>query len=200
MPDLEPIMQLHIRMHMQDIDCTKFKTDLFCSPMLPDADFTAKGLAKPRKDKLSFVSLRVARKESKDKLNYTGNTIEGEREIQIDTISGLKYSKTLIEAKPNEALLLKLKNIDAMPHNLVIIQPGSAKKVGEASFKMISDPKAGEKNYAPDLNEVLHIIPVIEPGKSHALHFRTPSKPRDYPYICTFPGHWMAMQGILRVK
>ncbi len=200
MPDLEPIMQLHIRMHLQDADGTEFKTDLFCSPMFPDKPYSMKGLAMPRKDKLSFVSLRVANQETKKKPDYTGDTIEGEREILIDTISGLKYSKTVIEAKPNEALVLKLKNIDAMPHNLVIIQPGSTKKVGEASFKMISDPKAGEKNYAPELSDVLHIIPVIEPGKSHALHFRAPKKPGDYPYICTFPGHWMAMQGVLRIK
>ena len=52
-----------------------------------------------------------------------------------------------------------------MNHNLVIVEPGSTKKVGEASFKMISDPKAGEKNYAPDMKEVLHVIPVIEPEK-----------------------------------
>jgi azurin len=142
----------------------------------------------------------VANQNTKKKPDYTGDTIEGEREIRIDTISGLKYSKTLVEAKPNEALVVKLKNIDAMPHNLVIIKPGSTKKVGEASFKMISDPKAGEKNYVPDLEEVLHIIPVIEPGKAHALHFRAPKKPGDYPFICTFPGHWMAMQGILRVN
>ena len=200
MPDLEPVMQLHIRMHLQDRDGTKFKTDLFCSPMFPSTDFSAKGLAKTRKDKMSFVALRVASQESKNKPDHTGNTIEGEREVRIDTISGLKYSKTLIEAKPSEPLVLKLKNVDAMPHNLVIIEPGSTKKVGEASFKMISDPKAGEKNYAPNLDEVLHIIPVIEPGKTHALHFRAPEKPGDYPYICTFPGHWMAMQGILRVK
>ena len=200
MPDLEPIMQLHIRMHLQDADGTEFKTDLFCSPMFPDKPYMSNGLTNPRKNKLSFVSLRVANQDTKKKPDYTGDTIEGEREIRIDTISGLKYSKTLLEAKPNEALVLKLKNIDAMPHNLVIIKPGSTQKVGEASFKMISDPKAGEKNYAPDLNEVLHIIPVIEPGKTHALHFRAPKEPGDYPFICTFPGHWMAMQGILRIK
>jgi uncharacterized cupredoxin-like copper-binding protein len=168
--------------------------------MFPDKPFLMESLAKPRKNKLSFVSLRVANQESKKNPDFTGETIEGEREIRIDTISGLKYSRTLLEAKPNEALVLKLKNIDAMPHNLVIIKPGSTQRVGEASFKMISDPKAGEKNYAPDLNEVLHIIPVIEPGKTHALHFRAPKEPGDYPYICTFPGHWMAMQGVLRVK
>ena len=92
-----------------------------------------------------------------------------------------------------------LKNIDAMP-NLVIVQPGSTKMVGEASFKMISDPKAGEKNYAPDMNEVLHVIPVIELEKLILYIFVLLKKPGDYPYICTFPGHWMAMQGILRIK
>mgnify|MGYP006097013119 FL=1 len=24
--------------------------------------------------------------------------------------------------------------------------------------------------------------------------------PGDGPYICTFPGHWRAMQGVLRVR
>ena len=46
----------------------------------------------------------------------------------------------------------------------------------------------------------MHVIPVIEPGKRHVLHFRAPKKPGDYPFLCTFPGHWMAMNGILRVK
>ena len=199
MPDLEPIMQLYIRMHLLDIDGTEFKTDLFCSPMFPDKPYSMKGLAKPRKDKLSFVSLRVASQESKKKLDYTGNIIEGEREINIDTLSGLKYSINLIEAKPNEALAIQLNNIDAMPHNLVIVEPGSTQKVGDASFKMLSDPKAGEKNYAPALPEVFQVLPVINPGQSHTIHFKAPEKPGDYPYICTFPGHWMAMQGTLRV-
>ena len=32
---------------------------------------------------------------------------------------------------------------------------------------MISDPKAGEKNYAPDMKEVLFVVLVIEPGENH---------------------------------
>ena len=30
-----------------------------------------------------------------------------------------------------------------------------------------------------------------------ALHFRAPSVPGRYPYLCTFPGHWMIMNGEL---
>ena len=52
-----------------------------------------KGLQKPRMNKLSFVSLRVANQNSKKKPDFTGETIEGEQEIRIDAINGLKYSK-----------------------------------------------------------------------------------------------------------
>jgi azurin len=200
MPDLEPVMQLYLRMHLQDADGTEFKTDFFCSPMFPNAAYSAKGLAVPKIGKATQVALRIASPQAKNQKDFTGVTIEGERAVLINAISGLKYDKTLIEAKPNEPLALTLKNMDAMLHNLVIVSPGAARKVGDASFKMLSDPKAGEKNYAPDLSEVMHVIPVIEPGKRHVLHFRAPKKPGDYPFLCTFPGHWMAMNGILRVK
>lgn len=201
LPKLEPVMQLHLRMHLKDADGTEFKTDLFASPMYPDSPFTAKSLAPPVPVKATFVSLRIAgQATNRKKQNWSGQQTEGERLVVIDAISGLKYSKTLIQAKTGEALALKLNNNDAMPHNLVIVAKESAQKVGDASFKMLSDPKAGQKNYAPDLSEVLHVIPVINPGETHTLHFRTPETPGDYPFICTFPGHWMAMQGILKVE
>ena len=199
-PDLEPVMQLHIRMHLKDEDGTAFKTDLFCSPMYPDTPYLAPTMASIKPGKANKISLRIEGEKQKKKRDWSGTIIEGEREIVIDTLSGLKYSIALIEATPNEALVVKLNNIDAMPHNLVVVEPGATQKVGDASFKMLSDPKAAKKNYAPDLPEVLYVLPVIEPGQSHALHFRAPDKPGDYPFICTFPGHWMAMQGILRVK
>lgn len=65
---------------------------------------------------------------------------------------------------------------------------------------LFDDPKAGEKSYVPDLPEVINFVPVVDPGAQHVLHFKAPEKPGDYPSICTFPGHWQAMQGVLRVK
>lgn len=69
--------------------------------------------------------------------------------------------------------------------------------MGEASFKMLNDPKAG-KSYGPDLPEVMAFIPVINLETEHVLHFRAPKEPGDYPYICTFPGHWQAMRECCR--
>ena len=29
----------------------------------------------------------------------------------------------------------------------------------------------------------------------HVLRFRAPAEPGIYPYVCTFPGHWVVMNG-----
>ena len=203
MPGMEPAMQLHLRMHLVAADGHAFKTDLFASPMYPAEHFSGNGLEAPRKGKANAIALRVSGSAADDeskKFSESGQVTEGEREILVEAIGGLQYAQKELAAKPGEALAWKLRNTDVMPHNLVLVKPGSAKTVGDASFAMLNDPQAGEKNYVPELPEVLQIIPVINPGAEHVLHFRAPEKPGDYPYICTFPGHWMAMQGVLRVK
>lgn len=201
MPSMEPVMQLHIRMHLKAADGHDFKTDLFASPMYPGEHFAAGGLAEPRTDKPTAIALRVALPEKdKDGSNTSGKVLEGAREIVVDAVAGLQYAQKLIEVRAGEPLAWKFRNTDVMPHNLVLVKPGGAQTVGMASFKMMSDPAAGKKHYVPDLPEIIGFIPVINPTKEHTLYLRAPKAPGDYPYICTFPGHWMAMRGILRVK
>ena len=200
MPALKPVMQLYLRMKLCDIEGVEFSADLFSSPMYPHPPYASRGIAEAATVSRNIGKLRTENTQPKKKPDWSGKITEGAREIVVKTISGLKYDKTLIKAKPGEAVILKLVNVDAMPHNLVIVKPGTTKKVGDASFKMLNDPKAGEKDYVPDLPDVLHFVPVIDPNKQHSLHFSTPEQPGDYPFICTFPGHWMAMQGILKVE
>ena len=200
-PDLKPAMQMHLRMQLTAADGHQFKTDLFPSPLTLAEPFKAEGLLVSEGTPSTANPLRVNHNLTRGKQrNVTGKPIEGHIALTVEAVGGLQYQQKLLTAEPNQGIALTLKNTDVMPHNLVLVSPGSTKKVGEASFKMLNDPKAGQKNYAPDLPEVLHIIPVIEPKKRHTLHFRAPAEPGDYPYICTFPGHWQAMQGILRVE
>ncbi len=37
-------------------------------------------------------------------------------------------------------------------------------------------------------------------NKTYALHITAPDAPGVYPYLCTFPGHWMVMRGELVVE
>jgi azurin len=199
LPDLEPAMQVHLRMHLNAADGKSFKTDLFASPMYPSPAFKAEGLAAANPEKPTAIALRVLRPKGKQPVE-TGTVIEGARELVLEAAGGLQYKQKLLKAKAGEPLTLRFSNTDVMPHNVVILAPGAVRSVGEASFKMLNDPMAGQKHYVPDMPEVLFFCPVIDSGKEHRLHFRAPKKPGKYPFICTFPGHWQAMQGVLEVE
>ena len=32
------------------------------------------------------------------------------------------------------------------------------------------------------------------------LRLSAPSNPGDYPFVCTFPGHWRTMNGVMHVE
>lgn len=111
----------------------------------------------------------------------------------------MQYDKKLITVKAGQKVVINLENPDGMQHNLLIIKPGSLQKVGKAADDMLSDPKAAEKQYVPKIPEVLFSTKLVSTGETYTLEFTVPSVPGDYPYVCTFPGHWRGMNGILRV-
>lgn len=40
---------------------------------------------------------------------------------------------------------------------------------------------------------------MLDNGQSEVLEFNAPDKPADYEFVCTFPGHYMLMRGIMKV-
>jgi len=150
MPDMGPVMQLHLRMHLVAADGHAFKTDLFVSPMFQGDYFAGDGLEPPREGIPTAIAHRVAKPEEESSGNTeSGKVTEGARELVADAIGGLQYAQNELTAKPVEAISLKLGNTDVMPHNLVIVSPGAMQKVGAASFKMLNDPDAGKNTTSP---------------------------------------------------
>jgi azurin len=111
----------------------------------------------------------------------------------------MKYDKTLISVKAGKKVIISFENPDFMQHNLIIIMPGTLQKVGEAADALARNPKAGQMDYVPQMQEVLYSTKLLNPGESFTLQFTAPTKPGDYPFLCTFPGHWRIMNGIMRV-
>jgi putative membrane-bound dehydrogenase-like protein len=111
----------------------------------------------------------------------------------------MQYDKKLITVKAGQKVVINLENPDGMQHNLLIIKPGTLQKVGKAADEMLRDPNAAEKQYVPKIPEVLFATKLVSTGETVTLEFTVPSVPGDYPYVCTFPGHWRGMNGILRV-
>ena len=64
----------------------------------------------------------------------------------------------------------------------------------------MTDPAALARAYRIDSPEVLvQSTRLLSLGQSEIIEFTAPAAPGDYPYLCSFPGHWRIMNGILRV-
>jgi hypothetical protein len=46
---------------------------------------------------------------------------------------------------------------------------------------------------------VLHATRLLQGGEIERLNFRAPDKPGEYVFLCTFPGHWIRMYGVVLV-
>jgi azurin len=66
--------------------------------------------------------------------------------------------------------------------------------------ELATSPDGAAQQYVPQVSEVLFATPLVDPGASFELTIAAPDQPGDYPYICTFPGHWRLMQGVLQVQ
>ena len=128
------------------------------------------------------------------------NTTTPDQVINISVVKDqMKYSKTSFTVKAGSVVRIVLTNPDFMQHNLLVLKPGSMNKVGEAADALAREPNGAELQYVPKVPEVLFHTPLVNPQKSSTITFRVPAQTGDYPYVCTFPGHWRSMNGIMKV-
>lgn len=157
---------------------------------------------------LRNASLELRKPQSETQMLAANNTSEQEGASASDTKTiylkivpdMMKYDKNQITVKPGQKVVIELDNQDGMQHNLLVIQPGTLEKVGAAADALARDPKAAQQDYVPVMPEVLHATKLLDPEEVVTLTFTAPSEPGDYPYVCTFPGHWRMMNGIMRVE
>jgi putative heme-binding domain-containing protein len=109
------------------------------------------------------------------------------------------YDRKEIYVEAGRPIEIVFENTDLMPHNLIVARPGSLERVGIAAEKMAALPDAFDKQFIPDLPDVLHATRMLQPRQSDRLVFTVPSESADYPYVCTFPGHWRRMHGVMHV-
>jgi uncharacterized cupredoxin-like copper-binding protein len=117
--------------------------------------------------------------------------------ITLGTKPGLKFSMEQIQVKAGSKIQVTFNNDDDMLHNFVVVVPGTAVQVGETAMKL--GLKGEEKNWIPETSNVLYHTKILQPHTSETIYFIAPEKPGDYTFVCTIPGHFYSMQGILRV-
>lgn len=197
LPDLQPANQLHLRMHVDDGE----GHDLFLTVHRLDGPFTDfPGFTPSDKDfrphpilsDLALATLRVP--------NPWLNEVAGARQVRIEAGQNLSYIQRSFAAQPGEAVRLTFANPDVVPHNWALVKPDALQRVGEMANRLVADPEAFARHYIPQTDDVLAYTDIVSPGEETSIFFRAPREPGRYPYLCTFPGHWMVMNGELIVR
>jgi len=118
--------------------------------------------------------------------------------INLKATDDMKFDKTEFTVKAGEEVTLTFTNAGVLPletmgHNVVVLE----KKADVKTFATAS-AKAKETNYISDLyvTDIIAHTRLLGPGESETIRFVL-KEPGDYTFICTFPGHWLAMKGVI---
>lgn len=122
------------------------------------------------------------------------DSLKASNSISLTGNDQMHYSETLLKVKAGEEITLSMKNIgkipaEAMSHDVVVLKPGSSvPDYGNAAGKSKDELPAALSD------QVIAHTKMLGPGQSDKITF-TLSAPGVYPFLCTFPGHWMTMRG-----
>ncbi|MFM8272513.1 MAG: plastocyanin/azurin family copper-binding protein, partial [Gemmata sp.] len=142
---------------------------------------------------LEPAAAKAARKELAD---------IGVRVIRVGTLfDQMSYDKERLVVAAGKPVEFAFENTDIMPHNFVIVSPGSLEKVGAAAEAFATEPGAAAAQYVPNMpaGVVLLKSKLLQTRQAERLKFAAPKEPGIYPYVCTYPGHWRRMHGALYV-
>jgi azurin len=154
---------------------------------------------------LSFGTLAAeqARKETAPTVKPAAARAAAMRTVDIVGTDDMKYNVTTIPARRGEQLRLRLTVTGVIPkvamaHNVVVL------KAGTDIQKLLT---AGASHRATDFippdmqSAVIAKTAFAGPGETVEIVFTAPSRPGNYPYVCTFAGHYQAgMKGMMVVK
>ncbi len=126
-----------------------------------------------------------------------------EVKIEIDSNDQMQFDKNAFEVVEGQKVTLVLTHSGQLPkaamgHNVVILMPGT----NIPEFAMKCAPLA-DQDWLPDDEESQKIIvaatKMLGGGEQDTITFTAP-EPGEYPFLCTFPGHFALMQGVMTVK
>ena len=122
------------------------------------------------------------------------------RVVRINTVEEeMRYDLPFFAVEAGREVQVVLHNDDLMPHNLVITLPEALQEVALAGAAHGPAPGKFGHPYVPDSEKVLFATGMVPSHRQARLTFTAPDTPGEYPFVCTFPRHWMRMYGVMIV-
>ena len=122
--------------------------------------------------------------------------------MRIVSTDDMKYSLNDITAEPGERIRIRLtaKGVIpkvAMAHNVVVLEPDT-----DIDTLLKDGAPFRESDFIPPsmTGQVIAKTGLAGPGERVQVTFTVPAAPGEYPFLCTFAGHYQAgMKGTLVV-
>jgi azurin len=134
-----------------------------------------------------------------------GNPIrKAVRSLAVETVKIRTYREQMLYdtryfvVEAGKPVQVVLENDDAMAHNIVFTVPGAFQKVAEAGAPLVNPPEGG-KPFVPATKDVLFASDLAQGDDTIKMSFTAPKKPGEYDFVCTFPGHFVRMYGVMVV-
>ena len=130
--------------------------------------------------------------------------LQAATKVSISGNDQMQFSVKEFEVKAGEQIELEFKNEGTLPkiamgHNIVILKQGvSAIAFGGKALQA----GANATNALPDSvkSDVIAYSKLLGPGETEIVKFKAPVKPGIHQFVCTFPGHYAMMRGVMVVK
>jgi putative heme-binding domain-containing protein len=197
-PDLQPVNQLHLHVRAGE----SVPVDIFATVHRMSAAFTGFPGYRPVSKTIAAhpILADMVALDHKPVPNAWRDHIAAARAITIEAGKNLSFLPRSFSVHAGEPIKLTFVNPDAVPHNWALLRPESLFRVGNLLNKIIAEPDAATRHYIPRTDDVLVYADIVGPQDQFIIYFRAPKKKGKYPYVCTFPGHWMVMNGEMIVQ
>lgn len=123
--------------------------------------------------------------------------------VELTANDSMKFNLTRFEVAAGQEVKLVFTNLGTMPkqamgHNVVILKK-------DADVKAYADAAvmAMATDYVPaaKADQVIAHTKLLGPKQSEELIFKAPAEAGEYPFICSFPAHFLSgMKGVMVVK
>ncbi len=124
----------------------------------------------------------------------------GVQVVRIQTLpEQMSFDLKWFVVEAGKSVQIVFSNPDVMSHNLLVGKPGSLREIATASGQLTISADPNVKSFVPDSPLVLQATRLLNWGETARLGFDAPAEPGEYPFLCTFPGHWVRMYGVMLV-
>ncbi len=121
--------------------------------------------------------------------------------IVIEANNQLQFSVKEFTVAAGEEVTITLHNVGTLPkdtfgHNFVILTAGTDLE----AFATEAMGNSANEYMPTDLSNVLAHTVLLGPDEKDTISFTAPTQPGQYEFLCTFPGHYGTMRGVMIVK